>query len=692
MFKSSKKTALLVAGLVCVSLMPTALQAKTNPFSIKPVFKSVVAQNTKLKPQKVTSPLALANLLVKRKTNYFSRYAVFDMVAQPTVLSMVKTGGASGGEVAHSDTNVQVQGVDEADMVKVGDDGTIYQIFNNQVRIIKGFPLDALNQIATLTVSDSNFYIRGIYIQNNKLVVVGSSWKTIGEQPNTGGGVAGDLAVKMAPFWYWNTVSQTRVLVYDVTDRAHPTQERDIAIDGDFLDSRLIGENLYFVSRSYPNFYLYAANAGTGTKAKGLAAKPADMLPSFSDSKDGKTIKKTLALSDLSYFPDFVEPDYVLASSINVAHPEQALNTSAYLGAGELVYASQKSLYLSASKYNFSDSLIDGYFDYNPTTQIFKFAINNGQIDFKAAGEVAGTALNQFSLDENGDYFRIATTTNKWTSNGNASVSSLFVLNKDMKTVGKLENLAKGEQIYATRFMGDRCYIVTFRLVDPLFAIDLSTPAQPKVMGELKIPGYSNYLHPYDETHLIGFGKDAAVFQSEQASADQFWAGGSAFYQGIKVALFDVADMQNPKELHSVTIGDRGSQSPLLWNHKALYWDASRHLFGFPVEVAALAKGFDASQPWLYGLPTYQGAYVFEVTPETGFTLKAKLSQIPDTLKPVHVAGNGYEYSYWDSEAAGLFVDRIFSIDNSLYTLSNKQLNVYSLTDFNSQASLPLAP
>lgn len=671
MFMLSKKTVLLAISLGCIGLMP--LQS--------------LAQTTVLKPQKVASRLALAKLLMKHKTNYFNnmRNAVFDKFV-PTVLAVTN----AGTEVAHSDTNVQVQGVDESDTVKVGDDGTIYQLVNNQVRIIKGFPLNALSQTATLAVPDSNFNISGIYLKNDKLVVVGSSWQSLAPPVKEGDVADTGIVGKMAPFWFWNTVSQTRVLVYDVADRAHPKQERDVLVDGDLLDSRLLGEHLYFVSRSYPQFYLFAADTAT-TKANSLAAKLTDMLPSLSDTKAGKTVKKTLPLSKVSYFPDFVEPDYVLASSINVLRPEQALQSTAYLGAGELLYASQKSLYLSASKYNFGDS-VDGLFDYNPTTQLFKFAINKGQIDFKAAGEVAGTALNAFSLDENGDYFRIATTTQKWTETGSASVNSLFVLNKDMKTVGKLENLAKGEQIYATRFMGNRCYIVTFRLVDPLFAIDLSVPDQPKVMGELKIPGYSDYLHPYDETHLLGFGKDAAVFQSELAEADQFWAGGSAFYQGLKVALFDVADMKNPKELYSIGIGDRGSQSPLLWNHKALYWDAGRHLFAFPVEVASLAKGFNAKQPWLYGEPTYQGAFVYEVTPEKGFTLKAKLSQIPDTVKPVHIDFEGYAYSYWESDATDLFVDRILSIDKSLYTLSNTQLSVYSLTDFTEQARLPLSP
>jgi uncharacterized secreted protein with C-terminal beta-propeller domain len=427
--------------------------------------------------------------------------------------------------------------------------------------------------------------------------------------------------------------------------------------------------------------------------------KTKDILPSISDSKAGKTSTKTMALKDVVYFPDFVEPDYVVVASIDLDQPQKEVVTKAYLGAGNLVYASHENLYLSASKYNFG-----GNGDVVPqnitTTQIFKIGINAGQMNFVAAGEVKGTALNQFSMDEQGDYFRIATTTNSWSSETNESYSSLFVLDKEMKTVGKIDKLGEREDIYATRFMGNRCYIVTFKLTDPLFAIDLSNPLNPTVMGELKIPGYSNYLHPYDETHLIGFGKEAAVYQPEKldvasgASSDTpWWTGGSAFYQGLKVVLFDVADMKNPKQVgESVSIGDRGTDSPILWDHKALYWDAEKHLFGFPVQESHLTEPFDAQKPWNYGKPSFQGAYIYEVTPEKGFTLKARLSQIPVDMKPKTESYNDYSYSYWESEATNYFVDRILRVDENLYTLSNNQMNVYGLDNYKELNTLVLKP
>jgi hypothetical protein len=183
---------------------------------------------------------------------------------------------------------------------------------------------------------------------------------------------------------------------------------------------------------------------------------------------------------------------------------------------------------------------------------------------------------------------------------------------------------------------------------------------------------------------LIGFGKDAAIYEKEQGGADEWWSGGSAFYQGLKMALFDISDMANPKEMYSITIGDRGTSSPLLYNHKALYWDAEKHLFGFPVEVYELQKGFDKAQPWNYGIGKSQGAYIYEVTPENGFVKKAVLSQLPATNVTVDY-GNSTSFQDY-------FVDRILRIDNSLYTLSNNQLNVYDLTNFSSQGKLALKP
>lgn len=659
----NKSVLLLASSLLFTTLAQPVFAAKTN----------------KLQPKKITSKLMLANLLIKHKTNRFAYPMItmkgVDFVASTAMPTAIADTAAT--PVSHSDTNIQVAGVDESDSVKVADDGYIYQIHNNQIRVIKGFPIVELSETATIKFADENFYPTGIYVQNGKLVVLGSTWKML-NTPQVQPVVSSKMAMPIGGIWWGGYIpqtSQTRAFIFDMSDHANPKSVRDVAIDGDYLDSRRIGDELYFVARTYPRYYMMGSNVKNA-----FLMKTTEMLPTIIDTKKGKTATRTMSVTDVSYLPDFVEPDYVVVASLNLQNPDKALTTKAYLGAGELVYSSLNNLYLSASKYNFDTSTADAIPQDIVSTQIYKFNIDKGAVNFAAVGQVPGTALNRFSMDEHGDYFRIATTTQNWANGTNTSTNALFVLDKTMQTVGELEDLAKGERIYSTRFMGNRCYIVTFKQVDPLFAIDLSVPEKPFVAGELKIPGYSEYLHPYDENHLIGFGHDATTYN--------YGYGDVSIPLGLKMALFDVSDMSSPKELYSVKIGDKGTNTPLTYDAKALYWDAEKKLFGFPVDLHELPKGSDSANPSVYGNSVWQGAYIYEVTPEKGFNMKAKLSQIPADVSPVK-----YEYgSYWDFDATNLFVDRILRIENNLYTLSNNQLNIYDLENFYKIESLAFKP
>ena len=659
----NKSVLLLASSLLFTTLAQPVFAAKTN----------------KLQPKKITSKLMLANLLIKHKTNRFAYPMItmkgVDFVASTAMPTAIADTAAT--PVSHSDTNIQVAGVDESDSVKVADDGYIYQIHNNQIRVIKGFPIVELSETATIKFADENFYPTGIYVQNGKLVVLGSTWKML-NTPQVQPVVSSKMAVPIGGIWWGGYIpqtSQTRAFIFDMSDHANPKSVRNLAIDGDYLDSRRIGDELYFVARTYPRYYMMGSNVKNA-----FLMKTTEMLPTIIDTKKGKTATRTMSVTDVSYLPDFVEPDYVVVASLNLQNPDKALTTKAYLGAGELVYSSLNNLYLSASKYNFDNSTADAIPQDIVSTQIYKFNIDKGAVNFAAVGQVPGTALNRFSMDEHGDYFRIATTTQNWANGTNTSTNALFVLDKTMQTVGELEDLAKGERIYSTRFMGNRCYIVTFKQVDPLFAIDLSVPEKPFVAGELKIPGYSEYLHPYDENHLIGFGHDATTYN--------YGYGDVSIPLGLKMALFDVSDMNSPKELYSVKIGDKGTNTPLTYDAKALYWDAEKKLFGFPVDLHELPKGSDSANPSVYGNSVWQGAYIYEVTPEKGFNMKAKLSQIPADVSPVK-----YEYgSYWDFDATNLFVDRILRIENNLYTLSNNQLNIYDLENFYKIESLAFKP
>jgi uncharacterized secreted protein with C-terminal beta-propeller domain len=281
---------------------------------------------------------------------------------------------------------------------------------------------------------------------------------------------------------------------------------------------------------------------------------------------------------------------------------------------------------------------------------------------------VPGTVLNQFSMDEYGDYFRVATTTH-----GETPRNDVYVLNMALNITGSLTGLAPGETIYSARFMGERCYLVTFRNIDPLFVIDLSNPDDPKVLGYLKVTGYSSYLHPYDETHIIGIGKETV------AEREDF-----AWYQGLKISLFDVSDVSNPVEIGKYEIGDRGTDSPVLWDHKAFLFDKSRNLMVIPVLVAEVdeSKYPEGVSPDAYGEPVWQGAYVLHVSLDAGISLQGRITHIENIADPEQ------EYYYYYSPFS---VERSLYIGDVLYTISQAKIKMNSLEnlDYINEVELP---
>jgi uncharacterized secreted protein with C-terminal beta-propeller domain len=303
-------------------------------------------------------------------------------------------------------------------------------------------------------------------------------------------------------------------------------------------------------------------------------------------------------------------------------------------------------------------------------TTIHRISIENESITFEATGVVPGSVLNQFSMDEYNGYFRIATTVGQVsrTFAQATSTNNVYVLDMDLNVVGELEDLAPGEEIYSARFMGDRGYIVTFRKIDPLFVIDLTEPTNPKVLGQLKVTGYSDYLHPYDENHLIGIGKE-----TEAAEEGDF-----AWYQGVKISLFDVSDVSNPVEVAKYEIGDRGTDSPVLDDHKALLFDKARNLLVIPVLVAEIdPNDFDGEVPdWAHGEFVWQGAYVFDISPD-GIERRGEITHLDDSDD---LLKSGYRFY------SGYSVERSLYIDDVLYTISAMKIkmnNLETLTEVN---------
>ena len=240
-----------------------------------------------------------------------------------------------------------------------------------------------------------------------------------------------------------------------------------------------------------------------------------------------------------------------------------------------------------------------------------------------------GRVLNQFSMDEYNGFFRIATTV--WSG---SPKNSVYVLDAEsLEIVGKLEGLAVGERIYSARFVGDKCYLVTFKKVDPFFVIDLSLPHMPRVLGWLKIPGFSTYLHPINETLILGIGKETVEAKT----------GNFAWFQGVKISLFDVSNFTNPREVSRIVIGDRGSDTPVLRNHRAFVFDKRYNLIYLPVIATKKPSGLP---PYMPGSPAWQGVYVIRIAPNN-LTIDTRLSCMEMPRRIVYIGE--YLYALSDS-------------------------------------------
>ncbi|HEB13067.1 MAG TPA: hypothetical protein ENI11_05280 [Actinobacteria bacterium] len=553
-----------------------------------------------------------------------------------------RSADSASGPSDYSKTNVQVQGVDEADIVKT-DGKYIYKISESKLSIVLATPTDRMKVVGEIPFSSGEFRPQEIYVDKNYVIVIGQASGPI-ELKAPEPGVSENEQLRQM-----NTQTMVKALVFDTSDKANPRKTREVEIEGSYLTSRKIGSAVYLVANKDLDYYTIMEE----TKDKQNAT------PIYHDSAQSDEYKR-VGFSQIRYFPQPSQPNYLLVAGFNLDEPDREMKVNTYLGAGQNVYASQKNLYVAAAKPGPSPTG-------GTNTGVYRFALNDGETVFMSQGEVPGTILNQFSMDEHSGYFRIATTEQRLEpSDGMSTENNLFVLDSDLEIAGKITDIAPGESIYSVRFMGERAYMVTFKKVDPLFVIDLKDPSNPRIQGELKIPGYSDYLHIYDENHIIGFGKDAVGAESSPGMPESDFA----YYQGMKIAVFDVSNVERPVEKFKTIIGDRGTESELLRNHKALLFDKDRNLLAFPITVMEIeggpTTGIAPEEPAAYGKFTFQGAYVYDIDLNTGLKLRAKITHR-------RTVDDDRDYS------SGGAVKRVLRIDNTLYTVSDEMIKANDL-------------
>ncbi|UCC58885.1 MAG: beta-propeller domain-containing protein [Candidatus Bathyarchaeum sp.] len=572
-----------------------------------------------------------------------NRFTV-DFGAFSTQDSAPPTSAETFGGSEYSTTNVQVAGVDEADIVK-NDGEYLYIISGSDIYILKAYPPNQAEVLSKIELNET--YDAQLYLNENKLVVLGS------RSPFLQYGFA---EIRTEGLWINPSVYNEEIFlrVYDITNRADPVLSRTVTMNGTLSGSRMIGDYVYAVVRQLAT---QPSSNGTGVEA---------VLPIIS----GNHTQEVLA-TEIRYI-DTPDVFYYMTTivAVDVMDDTEEPTYEPFLtGYTTTMYVSLNNMYLVVP--NTTVWILGGNGEEpREETMIFRIKLDQEKIVAMAEGNVTGNVLNQFSMDEHNGFFRIATTTNEWWGDG-VSKNHLFIMNMSLNIVGKLEDLAPGETIYSTRFMGDRGYIVTFRKIDPLFVIDLTEPTDPTVLGQLEVTGYSDYLHPYDENHLIGIGKET------EASEE----GDFAWYQGVKISLFDVSDVSNPVEVVKYEIGDRGTDSPILYDHKALLFDKNRNLLVIPVSVAEINQSdYPEGVPdWAHGQIVWQGAYVFDISPD-GIELRGGITHLDEDLLE-----NGY---WFYSEYS---VERSLYIDDVLYTVSDKLVKMNDLESLDSHNEIELS-
>ncbi len=485
-----------------------------------------------------------------------------------------------GVELQTSTTNIQVAGVDEADIVKV-DGEYLYVVSNSSIFIIKAYPPEEAEIVSQIVLDDMTPL--EIFVDRERLTVLGSQ-------------------CTLPPSGYYQALFiniKTFAKIYDISDKADPTLLRTFTISGSYFNSRMIGDYVYFVA-SQSAYIIYDSIILPKIYSDGRIKEVSPSEIYYSNASDSYYIYTTVVAMNMQDTGE--EPNRI----------------TIMLGGTSNMYVSLNNIYIT-----FPES--------GGQTSIYRIQIQGRDLTYKAQGKVLGRELNQFSMDEHGDFFRIATAT--WL-NGNPE-SNLYILDMNLSMVGKLENIAPNETLDSARFIGNRCYLSTSVVRrDPFFVIDVEDPANPQILGYLKIPGFTQYLHPYDTDHIIGIGKDGSK---------------------VKISLFDVSNVSAPTEIDKYTIEGDWSDTPVLTDHKAFLFSKEENLLALPV-----LKNYYAPYS------TWQGLCVFDITLGSGLVQRGTVTH------------QEYGVSEWDST---YYVKRVSYIADMLYTVSDRKVKISNLND-----------
>lgn len=580
----------------------------------------------------------------------------------------------------YSATNVQVKNVDEPDYLKT-DGKYIYIGTQNTISIIDAYPPESANVILRFALDVDPQNIENMFLNDDRLVLMyhgSSESQAISE-------------FDFRPYPIYN--SKTIISILDVSDKKNPMVISTHEIDGNYYNSRMIGDIVYVLSTTgadysnlivptimtkdtvlYPDVYRfpnpepnYNFNTVTAVDVSGKLINSETFMMGYSNSiyvsEDNLYITYEKNIAPIDY--ELIQKERFFDVVVPLL-PNDAQNKIKLIQNDSTIDSREKwrqvssilqDTYNSLSKEE-KDKLFskiqDAMIEYDSKWQndtrrtvIHKIALDEGNLQYVANNDVPGYPLNQFSMDEHSGFFRIATTSESFGPRETIRSNNVYVLDDSLKIVGKLEKIAPEERIYSARFMGDKLYLVTFKQVDPFFVIDLSTNT-PKILGELKIPGFSNYLQPYDENIIIGIGRD---------TKENSWGG--VEQKGVKISMFDVSDFNKPKETDTIVIGSTGTYSEATDSHKALLLDKGKGILSIPIktDMASIMPqnkivNEDYDKQWY-------GFYVYSLD-ASGFEEKGQI-----------------QHYTWQYNYGGQYMPpRSFYINDSLYTVMDGSMKI----------------
>lgn len=594
----------------------------------------------------------LARIFCMPFSMFYHNYDVIEKVDNTWSIGIDSVGStesssSSSNTKDYSTTNIQVENVDEADIVKTDGD-YIYSISEDNVIITDVKDPKQPKVVATIKSEDDDIP-EDIILYKDKLVVI----STKGNQTQR---------------YYYNNRMNTVVKIYNITSREKPVLTKSYEMYEPYYTSRCIDNVLYVISSG------------------NLRKEDDKIVVGYNEDN----MEKEMSIDKIKYLKDVKTTKQTLISTVDLNNETADIKLDSYLMNISNAYVSENAIYLLNQKYN-NDSKIPikllfglkgvfGLEDYYEMyaesgyyTEIYKFDIKEN-VEYKAKTKVKGKTINQYSLDEKDNHLRIALYDNDG--------SRVAIFDEDLKQIGISDNVAKGEKMYSSRFIGDKVYFVTYKTIDPLFVMDLSNETKPKILGKLKIPGYSTYLHPYDENHIIGIGMETKEIINRNSNGKVIST--TAKVVGMKMALFDVSNVNSPVQISSVVIGDSRTTSAILTNPKALLFSKEKSLIAIPVNNYSQDFEVTSSNNYetminnytKYGKPyNAEGYFVYNINVQDGFKLKGVIT---------HEKTNATYYYSNSKLLRGLY------IDNNLYTVSETMIKVNELDSLKAVGELKL--